>query len=252
MCVCVCVCVSLFLDFQTDDLTPSNMSDLVSDQEMQGVLEQIKVEDVVCPECGDVFLTERELKKHTNQQHDHSKHSCKVCGETVEGYKKFLWHRKNHEMAQCGTCSNYFPKKNFNRHVKSCKEGPELHCDQCDYKTHRKDHLKLHIAANHDAPTFSCDQCDYTTTSAFRFEAHKKKPHKTKKTPKEHKCSWCDYRSKKKSHVTRHELCCPVMKASNKVFVPISVDTIKKARSAAPTASGRHVFLLPKGFLKVF
>ena len=239
------LCPCLFLNFQTDDLIPSNMSDLlVSDQEMQGVLDQIKVEDVVCSECGDVFLTDRELRKHTNQRHDHSEHNCEVCGKSFIGYNKYLWHKKTHEMSQCGTCAEFFPKKNFNRHVKGCKMGPELHCDQCDYKTPRKDVLDLHIARKHNAQSFSCDQCDYKTTSAIRFEGHKKKPHKTKKPPPtEHKCSWCDYRSKRKPNVARHELSCPVMKASTKVFVPISVHTIKKARSAAPTASGRHVLL---------
>ena len=34
-------------------------------------------------------------------------------------------------------------------------------CDECDYKTNEKGHLKRHIESVHEQNKYSCDECDY-------------------------------------------------------------------------------------------
>ena len=196
--------------------------DYDNDYEMQ-VEDQIKAEDIkyevvyededsstkVCQECGVEVSTQKELQKHNNRFHDHREFHCDACGKSFKGLRKFKDHRRSHILAQCYMCSEFFSKAALSRHVKQHSKE-RLHCDQCDYKTLRKDTLRQHMAT-HEGPIFSCDQCPFTSSSQIRLEKHTKKDHKEKKPPVTHKCSWCDYKSKKKSDVAKHELICKVL-----------------------------------------
>ena len=239
-----------------------NEDDFDNDYEMQ-VEDQIKAEDIkyevvyeaedsstkVCQECGEEVSSQKELEKHNNKFHDHREFDCDVCGKSFKGLKRFLDHKRSHTMAQCDICSEFVSKATLSRHVK--KHSKEhLHCDQCDYKTLRKDTLREHMAT-HEDPKFSCDQCPFTSRSQIRLEKHMKKDHKEKKPPVTHKCSWCDFKSRYKTHVSRHEKGCKVMKAATKPSVEVSCSTAKEAYSASG-ATARQVLLLSPCFLIAF
>ena len=144
----------------------------------------------VCQECGVEVSPQKELEKHNRRFHDHREFDCDACGKSFEGLRRFKDHKRSHILAQCYICSEFLSKAALSRHVKQ-HSMEYLYCDQCDYKTIRKDTLRQHMAT-HEGTKFFCDQCPFTSSSQIRLEKHKKKDHKKKKPPVTHKCSWCD------------------------------------------------------------
>ena len=77
----------------------------------------------------------------------------------------------------------------------------ECSCDQCDYKTKRKDNLKKHIDSVHGDVRYSCDQCYYKATKRTHLKTHIDSVH----GDVWYSCDQCDYKSKCKCNLKRHK-----------------------------------------------
>ena len=167
----------------------------------------------MCDLCPAVFNSSKSLKRHRKVMHDTRECICQECGFSVVGMKALNDHRRTHRTFTCPHCDKKIGLKHKSRHLKVCLED-ELSCDQCDYKTkfekllekHKKSHQRL-----------LCDQCPYQAKSKVKLDHHKEKKHGPRAEPHRqcvtiHHCGFCDYGSKIKSNVTRHEQRCKVRK----------------------------------------
>ena len=61
------------------------------------------------------------------------------------------------------------------------KEGELMKCEECEYKTSNKGHIKIHMIELHGKGnpwnTWSCEQCTFRTTTRGRLLNHKKEIH---------------------------------------------------------------------------
>lgn len=88
---------------------------------------------------------------------------------------------------------------------KKKQTGPvslDFKCDQCDYATAQKWHLKQHISGVHlKEKPYKCHACSYAASRKNRLDHHIKVMH-TKDAG--FKCHFCDYRSDQKVYYEQH------------------------------------------------
>ena len=96
-----------------------------------------------CETCGE-NVTGGPKGLETHQKKIHQSLICPTCGVEVKGWQNMAQHKRLCEKKTCENCLKEISRKAFSRHFKACTgavEG-EHSCDQCDYKTYRKDQLK--------------------------------------------------------------------------------------------------------------
>ena len=117
---------------------------------------------------------------------------------------------KNVKMMRLGTgsypCNRYHYEgthKHDLKHLKSMKsnEGVKFPCDQCDYKTTRKNSLMTHIKSRHEGVKFPCDQCDYKATLKRNLLTHIESLHKGITFA----CDQCEYKATYKNALLKHQ-----------------------------------------------
>ena len=76
-------------------------------------------------------------------------------------------------------------------------------CDQCGFKTSRKNNLIRHITRAHSkVKRFKCPHCVFSSNSKILFERHEKHQHSK---VKRFKCPHCVFSSNSKISFERHE-----------------------------------------------
>ena len=68
------------------------------------------------------------------------------------------------------------------------KMGVEMKCNQCDYKTVNKQHLKVHKESIHQGITYPCSLCGYLGTIKQSLKEHERSKHGLWKL----NCDLCD------------------------------------------------------------
>ena len=89
------------------------------------------------------------------------------------------------------------------------KQAKIFKCEQCVYKTTRKDNLQRHKDEKHkNLKTFKCKQCDFMAARAHDMNRHNKAKHgETVHGGSENegsKCELCEYITKENSNMKRH------------------------------------------------
>jgi len=86
--------------------------------------------------------------------------------------------------------------------------APVFVCEECDYSTTRKEHLKYHKKNVHPVVKLAlkCDRCDYCTYTAEYLRKHVKRKHTDERRP-QFKCPYegCLFTSAYKANVQNHE-----------------------------------------------
>ena len=105
---------------------------------------QDKSNSIFCDTCGEnVTGGKKGLESHYKRCHKPI--ICENCGFGVQGWQQYHCHKRHCDKRTCEKCLKEISKKNFARHVKECgtsaSDAGGYSCDQCDYKTFRKDHL---------------------------------------------------------------------------------------------------------------
>ena len=57
------------------------------------------------------------------------------------------------------------------------KVNCDFKCENCDYNTTQKGHLKRHMKAKHEGVKFNCNLCDYQTGYPSNLKVHKQNKH---------------------------------------------------------------------------
>jgi len=70
-------------------------------------------------------------------------------------------------------------------------EATTFNCDRCDYKTTRKEYLRIHKRSIHDGVKYPCNECDYKATQSSSLLQHKRSVHDGVK----YQCAQCDYKA---------------------------------------------------------
>ena len=120
---------------------------------------------VKCKLCEHTTTREADLKRHVESIHGGLTHNCCICGLQTR------W------------------KASLKRHVKTvhnhgATQPPKIiGCNQCDYKTGYRSHLREHIQRYHDKIIQSCRECGYQTGWKSSLIKHVKRTHNYRETP---------------------------------------------------------------------
>jgi len=110
----------------------------------------------------------------------------------------------------CDNCEYKTLKKSHMKiHVKSVHEKVTYACDQCAYKATLKENIKKHIKSVHEKVTYACWQCDYKATLKENLKRHTKSVHEKGKLKiplksVSYSCDNCVFKSTQKGNLTKH------------------------------------------------
>jgi KRAB domain-containing zinc finger protein len=81
---------------------------------------------------------------------------------------------------------------------KHCKEVHDMSntvfmCQECEFQTKRKAHLKAHITAKHQGVRYDCNFCDFQTAYTKALRGHTKTKHNNGESP--FKCEQCNFQA---------------------------------------------------------
>ena len=76
-----------------------------------------------------------------------------------------------------------------------------LQCDDCDYKTVRKDMLKNHKMVVHQGIKFPCDKCSYKASHKSHLNRHVQSVHDGVRYP----CDQCEFKATQQVHLREHK-----------------------------------------------
>ena len=183
-----------------------------------------------CSECLQTFKNSKNLRRHFLNIHDTETplKQCELCPKSFRSQESLTSHKKVHnkgpkrKMYPCSICEYRASVSRMSDHMKTvhCDERPfkcsvcqtafklnsllkthfkNLHtndakkysCDQCDYESIDKRHLKTHVDSIHlGLRPFKCDTCESTFTQKPHLNTHKKTVH----SKNEYQCRNCDER----------------------------------------------------------
>ena len=158
----------------------------------------IKPKIYKCEKCEKPFARYSYAKSHCQIK---VAWTCEICGKEIQQQNNVARHRDRcrkqalkHQTTipstqpesveqRCSLCGITFKNiaslktHNARKHSESI-EG-ELKCEQCDFKTNSRSHLKKHMTQKHKAnrEEFKCDRCDYICFSKDGLRKHKRIVH---------------------------------------------------------------------------
>ena len=172
-----------------------------------------------------------------NNNIDRNSKKCHICDEDVSNIKA---HKRNHMIILCSECKLIIHLNKMQRH--SCG-NEEFKCIKCSFKTNNKKRLTQHnrimhknnqetincsfcnkafrnerFKMNHEAKNhgckFKCKHCGKVFQNLRSLDSHSNKIHSnirrtrkkrvTRKVRKEHKCSFCNYKTYSKTNFNFH------------------------------------------------
>ena len=134
----------------------------------------------------------------------------------------------------CSICNLTFSKQYLPKHIKNIhQQNDSFACEDCDYKTNRKDGLQDHRDARHnnlllydcklcsfsaktrqllyihrkskhtvtDTTIYTCNTCPFSTKRKYTIEMHEESVHKKNKL---YSCPECDFKTFRKSSIGSH------------------------------------------------
>lgn len=144
----------------------------------------------VCDQCNDYFETRVQLL-----QHGESVHTLDILSsETFEDRETEL--QKVHSVVtaahkfKCENCDySTAYKQHLKQHVNFVHKGIGHLCDHCGFKARDKGQLKNHVLATHQGVRFKCRLCDFEAKSKGNLKQHVESIHKGVR----HSCEYCAY-----------------------------------------------------------
>ncbi|VEN52859.1 unnamed protein product [Callosobruchus maculatus] len=179
-----------------------------------------------CIHCGASFKCKRSMDEHIIRRHPDfiasvsSKiHACKYCTYKSTVTHSFEQHMLKHSGAtdrhkyrKCTECGAVFKNKVIlddhtirkHPHVTSTVTNKIHECTLCPYKTTKRSRLTSHMLQHYPE---TCSHCKETFKSKLSLTEHivRKHPQLTSTvTTKIHECTFCPYKTTKKSHIDWH------------------------------------------------
>ena len=106
----------------------------------------------------------------------------------AESYTTLLPHDK--KQFKCNQC-NYIStqKHHLKQHLEAKHEGIKYPCPQCDYQASTVGNLRQHMQNKHEGIKFACHECNYKATLSANLQKHIKALHEGAK----YSCQQCDF-----------------------------------------------------------
>ncbi|XP_054722704.1 zinc finger protein 530-like isoform X2 [Uloborus diversus] len=134
------------------------------------------------------------------------KHSCKLCSFKTKRSSHFIKHMAIHEkVLSCPHCSYQTTKQHYydrHRRMHCSRRSTPLHqCEQCRYKTHRKEHFVRHVNDVHgNRRPHLCHLCG----KAFKRGDALRQHGATHDAAGCHRCGACGKAFRSRSHLSEH------------------------------------------------
>ena len=157
-----------------------------------------------CYICDDTLVGLHALTKHL-RMHGEGKFPCQTCSaECTSGlalHEHMRAHFKNLILEENG--------ENHRINVKRIKKEVKIFsCEECDYETSRKAHLRGHTEYAHkgNVNMLTCDHCYYMTEKSYNLRTHLAKRHGEEniKEVRKFSCNQCDYMTPRKANLRGH------------------------------------------------
>ena len=107
------------------------------------------------------------------------------------------------DLFQCEVCQFSTRSAGSFRQHRYTHEDPKFFCDQCEYATTRRYHLKRHLQAVHEGVKHPCDQCSFQASDSSVLVQHRKSLHEYVR----YRCGECEFTAKSPAHVRKHRKC---------------------------------------------
>ena len=163
--------------------------------------------DLVCHYCNKIYPSKRKLTQHQCEIHDIRPKTCHICNKEVIGNKRLKNHMRGHRTHTCKSCGKQIPEDQFKRHSQSCTL---LTCTSCEFKTFRKGIFKNHKCERSineklnnrikKDKEYRCDLCEYVTKVKANLNRHEKIVHYSTK----HKCTYCKKKFNSSTVLNKH------------------------------------------------
>ncbi|XP_062608414.1 zinc finger and SCAN domain-containing protein 12-like isoform X2 [Saccostrea cucullata] len=152
---------------------------------------------VKCKQCPYVTDSEALLSRHVNFKHSNKKrhykkqkntecmYTCADCGETISTLSKYSQHLKLHNP---GASAEEFT----------------FQCDQCDYKTKRKEHFNRHKMNHSSYRPHLCDTCGMAFKRSDTLSQHKQVHLEKVQRKLNFVCQICNKGFRSKCHLAEH------------------------------------------------
>ena len=209
-----------------------------------GVKTKKAKEEVKCDLCDFTAKDFYWVKSHRRKVHEGVKYSCDLCDFKSTQLRHLTHHKKrDHEKVRypCDQCEYSATKPDYlKKHKESKHLGIRYYCDKCTSSFSKKIDLKYHCQTIHEGKGLQCEFCDFVAAFPTLLQSHIETKHKNKvkKVPDEEgvknflcdkcsfssltnvtllahianvhtaefKCSDCNYKSKFKGNLSKHQI----------------------------------------------
>ena len=136
----------------------------------------------LCPDCGDVFDTNKKMLNH-REKHKKNDKPCNLCGKVIKNLASFKAHIRAHGLERahsCKICGKSF-KRNFDLtvHMRIHTGDKPYSCDICNksfsLSSTLSKHKKYHQSS---AISLPCNLCEMTFTGAVELAEHGRNVHR--------------------------------------------------------------------------
>ncbi len=133
----------------------ANEGVILENEEQEQKKEQLKVQNVTCPECG--FVPSIAASLHTHMRNMHWKDRrfpCSICNKDFSAKHTLIVHERTvHQGAK------------------------DLACHLCDFRTGHQSSLRSHLLAHERGMKYRCDKCSYEANSKVKMADHQNFAH---------------------------------------------------------------------------
>ena len=203
-------CVLLLPDFTADKFLKLKIELLSSEK---------TVKDLFFPKnkqpVEKEIITDNEVKTNASVVNLSQKETCKIKSESTKDDRAEQNYIMDHLEVE-GSDKEDRPgsavveSKNFDESLPCVKEENEdddqqsemaFYCDQCDFTSKRKNHLRSHKLIKHEGVRYDCDRCEFRATTRSILRQHIQSIHEGIR----YQCDLCTFSSTKKREVRVHK-----------------------------------------------
>jgi len=141
-----------------------------------------------CEQCNNNFKTQLKLKQHVEAVHDSELEASEFCDDSEVSPN--LSNTADGETFYCEECDYTTAyKQHLKQHINFVHKGIGHLCDHCGFKARDKGQLKNHVLTNHENVRYECKHCEFKAKSKGNLKQHVESLHKGIR----HRCDLCDY-----------------------------------------------------------
>jgi len=143
-----------------------------------------------CDQCKEHFESRVQLRQHAESVHQYDISFSEIFEDGETEFKKVPSSVTDAYKFKCENCDySTAYKQHLKQHVDFVHKGIGHLCDHCGFKARDKGQLKNHVAVTHRGVRFKCRLCDFEAKSKGNLKQHVESIHKGVR----HSCEFCAY-----------------------------------------------------------